>query len=404
MPQQPMVMRIHFYLPGGEGRRGLKSAAHHVEYIGSQKKHELLIDPDEQAIDRTTALESASHHVAYAAHEGSLGYIGPLAHDPKAAQREILESQGPVWRVIVSAGEADAVAMGGALTTREGWEHATTAIVPDMIRQLGLDPDRTHWIAAAHRWQSQGGKNPHVHLLMWQTGEPSRQIGKWSDAERRAIRRSWASTLYAPERERAGAEKTRARDDARVIVLETVRAAHERRHPSHQQFHQDLDTRLRELGAQLPGKGRLAYGFMPAPVKAQTQDLIRWLWAQDPTLREARDRFVQAAQDLASVYWSDAEYTRDPEARQRALDTVAANAEADLIQRLAAPVLQAARDTKRPGRQAGGRRSLLGAMDRLARRAERDARLTQSWLEEAQWRERMAQAATARQAGIDLAL
>jgi len=249
-----------------------------------------------------------------------------------------------------------------------------------------------------------GGQNPHIHLLLWQTGEPARQIGKWSDKERRAIRRSWASALYAPERERAGAEKTRARDDARVLVLEHVRQARKMRHPGHQRFHQDLDARLRELGARLPGKGRLALRYMPPPVKAQTEDLIRWLWTQDPALRDAHDRFIEAAQDLASVYWSDAEHTRDPEARQRALDTVAANAEADLIQRLAAPVLRVAQATQAPGRQAPGHRSLLGAMDRLTRRAEHDARLTQSWLEEAQWRERMAQAATARQAGIDVAL
>lgn len=403
MPQQPMVMRVHFYLPGGEGRRGLKSAAHHVKYIGDRKKHELLIrDPDERAI-RTTTLGSAAHHVSYAEHEGTMGYLGPMANDPKAAQQEILAARGPVWRVIVSVGEADALSMGGALTTREGWEQAANAVVPDTIRRLGLDPDRVHWIAAAHRWQARGGRNPHIHLLLWQTGEPARQIGKWSDKERRAIRRTWASVLYVPERERAGAEKTRARDDARVIVLETVRAARERLHPGHQQFHQDLAARLRDLAAQLPGKGRLAYGYMPPAVKRATDDTIRWLWAQDPTLRDAHDRFIQAAVDLASVYWSNAEHTGDPQARQRALDQVMANAEADLVKRLAAPILRAARDTQRPVRQTG-HRALLGAMDHLTRRAEHDARLTQAWLQEAQWRERMAQSAIARSAGIDVAL
>lgn len=405
MPQQPMVMRAHFYRPGGQGRRGLKSAAHHVVYIGSKRKHELLVDADERAIssDRTTTLRSAAHHVDYTAHEGSLGYIGPLAGDPKAAQQEILQSRSPVWRVIVSVGEADALAMGGGLTSKAGWEQATTTVVPDMVRRLGLDPDRVHWIAAAHRWQARGGRNPHIHLLLWQTGEPARQIGKWSDAERRAIRRGWASTLYAPERERAGREKSAARDDARVIVLETVRAARERRHPGHQQFHQDLDDRLRDLGSLLPGKGRRAYGYMPSEVKRVTEETILWLWANDPALQDAHDRFIRAAQDLASVYWSDETHTGDSEARQRALAQVAANAEQDLIKRLATPVLRAARHAQKPARQAS-HRSLLGAMDRLTRRAERDARMTQTWLAESQWRERTAQAAIARSAGIDVAL
>jgi hypothetical protein len=116
MPQQPFVMRVHFYHAQGQGLQGLQSGAHHVSYMGSVDKQELLV---EDTPDRST-LESAAIHARYAGErEGNMGYLGSLAADPDAAQKSILQAQGPVWRVIVSVGEADALAMGGISRQRK---------------------------------------------------------------------------------------------------------------------------------------------------------------------------------------------------------------------------------------------------------------------------------------------
>ncbi|MCL4352250.1 MAG: hypothetical protein M1499_06475 [Firmicutes bacterium] len=81
MPQKPFVMRVHFYLSEGSGRHSLQSGAHHVEYMGSREKEELLLDAA-PAHDDTT-LDSAAIHAKYARErDGSLGYLGSLAHDP----------------------------------------------------------------------------------------------------------------------------------------------------------------------------------------------------------------------------------------------------------------------------------------------------------------------------------
>jgi len=68
MPQQPFILRVHFYLPQGTGRQGLVSARHHVDYLGDGDKPELLVD------DRTT-LESAGVHAQYAGERP--GFIWP---------------------------------------------------------------------------------------------------------------------------------------------------------------------------------------------------------------------------------------------------------------------------------------------------------------------------------------
>lgn len=402
MPNQPFVMRLHYYLPKGEGVNSLQSGAHHIEYMGSAEKHELLLG-GEPAADRTT-LESAAIHAKYAGErEGSMGYFGNAADDPKAAQKSILQAQGPVWRVIASVGEQDALAMGGDLTTKEGWERASHPVVHKMIDQLGLDPAKVQWIAAAHRHQTTEN-NPHIHLLVWEEGEPSRETAKWTDQERRTVRKAWISELYKPERERLGKEKSESRTESRNAVIDLVA-----RRNGQQGFNRELTERLATLGKQLPDRGRLAYAFMPPDVKAQVEDTIRWLWQADPGLKAQHDKYLESAEEMGTFYWhKNPDQTQDSPGRRAALERIRSNAEADLIKRLAGPVLKAARDQARSpamGRRpqvATGQR-LVGALHRIMWRAERDARATAYWLAESQWRAKKAQSDIARNTGQEIA-
>ena len=334
MPQKPFVMRVHFYTAQGTGDHTLGSGAHHIEYMGSPMKGELLID---QAGERTT-LESAAIHAQYAGErEGSLGYFGNMADRPQEAQQSILKAQGPVWRVIASVGEEDALKMGGALITKAGWDQATQPVVAKMVTELGLDPDKVQWIAAVHRHQHHEN-NPHVHLLLWEHGEPHRKTGEWNKQELKNIKQQWVSQLYQPERAQLGQAKTTVRAEIRETVQTLVTRGN-----TQQGFQQALSERLQALGQMLPGKGRLAYAYMPEEVKAQVADTIRWLWAQDPALKAQHDRYLAAAEKMTTFYWHvDPDKSQDVKGREAAIATARQNAEADLIQRVAAEVLKAA--------------------------------------------------------------
>ena len=402
MPQQPFVMRVHFYLPEGHGTTSRKSGAHHVSYMGAGEKRELLV---EDTPARWSTLESAATHAKYAGERpGNLrGYLGALAADPQAAQKSILAAQGPVWRTIVSVGEGDALAMGGNLTTQAGWEQAANAVVPQMVKQLGLDPAKVQWIAAAHRYQKHE-QNPHLHLLLWEEGAPSRKTAKWTDKERRAIRKAWISALYAPERARLGQEKTAARQDARTLIqfpLATLKEAGN----STQGFRRELTMRLQHLGTHLPGQGRLAYAYMPSEVKRETETVIRWLWEHDPALKAAHDRYLQSAEALGTFYWhSDPNRTPDSPGRQAALQTMRDRAEADLIQRVAAPVLKAAHQTTRQTAYPPGLTPhLTAALHRIMHQAAQDAARTAVWLAESEYQRQKAEIAMARNTGQELA-
>lgn len=397
MPRQPFVIRLHFYLPSGDGLHSLASGAHHIEYMGSREKGELLLSASgEEEGDRTT-LASAAIHAKYAGErDGSLGYFGSMADDPAAAQTNILAAQGPVWRVIASVGEEDALAMGGDLITKDGWANASQPVVDKMIAQLGLDPAKVQWIAAAHRHQTME-HNPHIHLLFWEGGAPTRKTGQWTDAERRVIRKEWIHELYRTERQQLGQDKSEARAEARKMLIDLVA-----RKNATQGFQRELTERLATLGHVLPGHGRLAYQYMPAPVKAQVESTIRWLWDADPSLKAQHDRFVDAAERMGTFYWhQDPAKTQDSPGRQTAMDRMRANAETDLIQRLAGPVLKAAQAEVQSPHLRGSRpaHTLVGALHQIMHRADREARLAAYWLSEQQWRHKRAEAAIAHSIG-----
>lgn len=393
MPQKPFIMRVHFYLPEGTGRQSLRSGAHHVEYMGSPAKEELLLD---SAHDRTT-LESAAIHAKYAGErEGSLGYLGPLAADPKRAQASILAAQGPVWWVIASVGEDDAIRMGGSLLTKAGWEQAVPPAVEATIKTLGLDPAKARWIAAVHRHQRHE-HNPHIHLMVWEEGLPTRKTAKWHRDEMRSIKREWVSSLYAPERQHLGQQKTEARTQARAVVIDLL--AHRNRQ---QGFRQELAQRLAAIGQSLPGQGRLAYAYMPPPVKQQVADTIRWLWSTDPGLKKAHDDYVNAAERMGTFYWhEDKTQTHDSPGRQKALDRMRERAEADLIERLAAPVLKAARDQQRTREMPV---HLTAILTHLIRADIAHGRARAYAVEEALWRRKQAELAIAHNTGQQIVL
>ena len=346
MPQKPFVMRVHFYTAQGTGDHTLGSGAHHIEYMGSPTKGELLVDP--MASERTT-LESAAIHAQYAGErEGSLGYFGNMADRPQAAQQSILQAQGPVWRVIASVGEEDALKMGGALITKAGWDQAMQPVVAKMITELGLDPAKVQWIAAVHRHQHHEN-NPHVHLLLWEHGEPHRKTGEWNKQELKNIKQQWVSQLYQPERAQLGQAKTTVRAEIRETVQTLVTRGN-----TQQGFQQALSQRLQALGQMLPGKGRLAYAYMSEPVKVQVQNTIRWLWTNDPALKAQHDRYLDAAEKMATFYWHvDPDKSQNAKGREVAIAKARHHAETDLIERLATPVLKAARtEHKRTSREA----------------------------------------------------
>ena len=338
MPVQPLIIDHHFYHAKGHGKNSLASGVAHADYIANKKKAELLLD------DRTT-LGSAAIHAKYAEErEGSMGSFGTVSTEE--AQRQIARhTQSPVYRLIIAVGEQDALAMDNGLTTRAGWEAAAWKAMPNALRAMGLDPSRVEWNAAAHRRQHGGQNNPHIHLLIWERGRPSRKKGVFNEKERRAIQKEFAKVLYQPELERIARRKTESRDVAKAVTRRALSGGLGLE--MEQGMVHDLADRLAALADHLPPKGRLAYAYLPPGPKVQVMELAHWLSEAQPDLRAAKTDFLASAKEFASVYWSPPDSTDwgGPEQaakRQAALDQAIAQADDDFHHRLTSDILHAA--------------------------------------------------------------
>ena len=223
------------------------------------------------------------------------------------------------------------------MVTKAGWDKASQPVVAKMITELGLDPAKVQWIAAVHRHQRHGN-NPHIHLLLWEHGTPSRKTGEWNKQELKNIKQQWVSQLYQPERTQLGQQKSQTRTQVRDTVKTLITPANEQ-----QGFQQELVQRLQALGQMLPKKGRLAYAYMPPPVKVEVAETIRWLWTQDSALKTQHDRYLLAAEKMTTFYWHvDDAKSQDTPGREAAIAKARAHAEGDLLQRVAPEVLKAA--------------------------------------------------------------
>ena len=318
MALRPFVIKVAFYLPSGRGRgKSLTSAVEHLKYMGDPNRHK---KPDEELL-----LSSAAVHARYMTERpGISGYFGPDVRqlpDVSAIQSTIRDHTGPVWRAFISVTEADAQTLGGQLLTREGWEAATRQELPRMLTKLGLDPTNVEWVASVHKKAG----HPHIHLLFWERAV-TRDKGLWSERERRGIRQGWVSTLYGPERQRLGQEKSALRQQ----VLMAVRA-HDPGFLT-PRMQRAWTERITTLATQMPGTGRAALKFMPPPVKAAALDTASWLLKTIPRFAEEADRYSAIAVELAQ------HYSDDPREHARARN----QAQQDLTERVAQLVIREA--------------------------------------------------------------
>lgn len=322
---RPLVVRTAFYLPHG-GRRGasLSSAGHHLAYMTNPDKDELLV-------------ADAAIHARYMAHRpGSAGAFGPdprMLVDVREAMETITTHRGPVWRMIVSVHEDDALAMGGELCRRAGWELVAREVMPQIAARMGIGAQSCAWVAAVHRTQNTEA-NPHLHLLFWQT-TATREKGHLSAREMQAVRELWMKSLYRPERVRLGAQKTAARTHA---LRELQRALADGALGSATDTHW-LATRLERLGAVMPHSGTAALAFVGDEARVLAFEVVDELLHRLPALGEAAAAFEALAEDF------QAHDSGDPERRARA----GARARRDLRERLAQQVIREARTWQRHG-------------------------------------------------------
>ena len=316
-PLAPFVFKLSFKLPSGMNQ---EKNVKHVDYItrpdaidyGDLEPEIHAATPQAQAEEHGEDPE----HVIYAQYiherprsQGLFSRDGPADFD--ATKDAISAHEGIVWRAVISLREDEAVRINHIDQSK--WMESIQSSFPKIAEQLGISESNLEWVAAYHPEPG----HPHCHIMFWEK-EPERTRGMFSEGERRDVRKTFISNIYAQERERLFVEKTFYRDEIRKGVRDILGLRQEldrqteivrtelgdnpgiapRITPGQEQ---ELGQRLQSLSEILPGHGRVALGFMPEEVKAEVREIADWVLQQPGFVQEV-EKYLEAHTQITSIY------------------------------------------------------------------------------------------------------
>lgn len=318
MQARNVVVKLSFKSPG-TGHLGAKNTAH-LRYIGTRPGVDTAVTEASlyRAVGRDlTADEDYARYIAErpgvaretgegAALHGLFDAAGAADFDAVRAEIRALE-HAPVYRMIVSVTEDTAEIVG--LEDKGAWEAFVCSEAPEIARGLSIPLDRLRWVAALH---PEAG-HPHVHLLAWDAADRARGCDVIEKTALVGMREALTRDLWRPVSAELTVEKGAIRDE----LVTSARAELERlsahmgwsrpvlpggRMVTTPVRSRDELTRIQSgierVASLLPGRGRLAFGYMPPETKAAVEAVVRDLLAH-PEYRVVVERYADVARELA---------------------------------------------------------------------------------------------------------
>jgi hypothetical protein len=338
----PLVVKVSYATPSA------KDGAH-VAYIATRPGTDLSVTPDSVARMASREVSDDATYSRYIAERPGVVADGE-AHglfdeqgvpDLSAVTGELAElSRAPLYRVIVSVNRDDAEELG--LDSKAQWERHVRASVGALSTATGIPLENLRWVAAHHDPVT---GHPHVHIMVWDKTDslaykrvgPSHggSDGHIPAPRLKALRGAFTREIYGAVRQGVYEAKDRVRSEIRTFGATSLSLAVEERRrigagftlPSVSGLTRDLDA----LSRTLPGRGRAAYKFVSPDTKVAVDRIVDRLVSSAP-IAERVTAYTDAAVELKL------HHTADPDE----LASARANAEADLRERLAPDVLQAA--------------------------------------------------------------
>jgi hypothetical protein len=338
----PLVVKVSYATPSA------KDGAH-AEYIATRPGTDLSVTPDSLARMVSRDVSDGATYTRYIAERPGVVADGE-AHglfdeqgvpDLGSVTSELAElTQAPLYRVIVSVNRVDAEELG--LDSKAQWERHVRSSVGALSAATGIPRENVRWVAAHH---DPAAGHPHVHIMVWDKTDslaykrvgPSHggSDGHIPAPRLKALRGAFTREIYGAVREGVYEAKDRARSEIRTFGTTSLSLAVEERRrigagiaiPMVSGLTRDLEA----LSRTLPGRGRAAYKYVSPETKAAVDRIVDKLMSAGP-IAERAAAYADAAVELKR------HHTADPDE----LVSARASAEADLRERLAPEVLQAA--------------------------------------------------------------
>ena len=319
MQARNVVVKLSFKSPG-TGELAAKNAAH-LRYIGTRPGVDTTVTEESlyRAAGRDLAAdEDYARYIAErpgVARETSEGatlhglFDATGAADFGAVRAELRALEhSPVYRMIVSVTEETAGLIG--LDDKGSWESFICSEAPEVARGLSIPLERLRWVAALHPEPG----HPHVHVLVWDGSDEARPRDLIAKDKLVGLREALTRDVWRPVSDELAAEKSSLRDGlvgttraelARVSafmgwgapVLSSERAVTTPIRTADELTR--IQGGIERVASLLPGRGRLAFAYMPPETKAAVEAVVRYLLAH-PDYRAVVERHAGLAREYAS--------------------------------------------------------------------------------------------------------
>lgn len=321
---RPLISKIRCMNPYRKGTK--KSNYNLLHYIATREGVDLTnVNTMQDIVNDNLDISDKGEDILYSDAENDV-YLKYIANRPRShglfgninteqfsdvAKKinDASQSQKNIYRGIISLSSLDAKALG--YTTSAKWKTYLESIMPDVANALNLSPNNITWVAAFHAEDS----HPHVHYMLWENSEKihssfihvsqqnacreicqNAMFTKENEAIIREITETERKELYAIQ------NQTRNKITEYVSLHfkeEIVPGAEIENLPERmsKEEHEQLMGLYKHVIDTLPGKGRIAYQFMPEDNKAYI-DRITDMYLNRPDIKKEYKGYLDAVGNI----------------------------------------------------------------------------------------------------------
>lgn len=229
---------------------------------------------------------------------GLFGLCGDVSIE-EAKEQALAHEKSIKWSHIISLPEEDGARLG--YDTRDTWANLIKAKAPQIAKAYNISLGNLVINAAYHS----NTDNDHCHLLFYSRDEREGYVKGGKEGMRKASERLKSLFVNEIYRNDLAVVKTTKNEQELELKTQLKELLSRMERPSYAPP-DVVAGKLIELGeAMRPLKGKREYGYLPAGIKQQVDDILKSVVQDDNTIHELYIRYMDTNRALVSSYYTD---------------------------------------------------------------------------------------------------
>lgn len=229
---------------------------------------------------------------------GLFGLSGDVSIDD--AKEQALSCEKSIkWSHIISLPEEDGARLG--YNTRDAWANLIKAKAPQIAKAYNISLNNLVINAAYHS----NTDNDHCHLLFYSRDEREGYVKGGAEALQKASERLKSLFVNEIYRDELAVIKSAKNEQELALRAELKELLGSMKRPSYAPPEAVADKLLELSDAMRPLIGKREYGYLPAGIKQQVNDILKTVVRDDKALQELYNRYMDTNRQLVSSYYAD---------------------------------------------------------------------------------------------------